>query len=182
MFVDEGFGLLDTAASNLNALIYLNEDKAMAAARQVDMDRAAGKRLGALAGLPIVVKDNINTKGMKTTGGTFSLRNFQPKQNAPSLLKLVDAGAIILGKSNLHEWAFGITSTNLSDFGVVRNPYDPSRIPGGSSGGTAVAIAVGMVLHRHLAEGALQRRLVGSALDAQNFVIVALAHGRSGWC
>lgn len=137
------------AASHLNALIYLNEDKAMAAARQVDMDRAAGKRLGALAGLPIVVKDNINTKDMKTTGGTPSLRNFQPKQNAPSLQKLVDAGAIILGKSNLHEWAFGITSTNFTlstdqSGGSARpckNPYDSTRIPGGSSGGTAVAIA-----------------------------------------
>lgn len=137
------------SVSGLNALIYLNEDKAMAAARQVDADRAAGKRLGALAGLPIVVKDNINTRDMKTTGGTPSLRNFQPSQNAPSLQKLLDAGAIVLGKSNLHEWAFGITSTNFTlgtdpSGGAARpckNPYDNSRIPGGSSGGTAVAIA-----------------------------------------
>ena len=86
----------------------------MATAKKIDADRTAGKTLGVLAGLPIVVKDNINTKGLKTTGGTYSLRNFQPATNAPSLQKLIDAGAIVLGKSNLHEWAFGITSTNFT--------------------------------------------------------------------
>ncbi len=136
--------------SDLNAMITLDEVGALAAAKQVDADRAAGKTLGVLAGLPIVVKDNINTKGMKTTGGTSSLRNFTPKTNAPSVQKLVDAGAIILGKSNLHEWAFGITNTNFT-LGIdpitkeatrpCKNPYDNTRIPGGSSGGTAVAIA-----------------------------------------
>ncbi|WP_431310375.1 amidase family protein [Limnohabitans lacus] len=137
------------AASGLNAMIFLNETAALAAAKKVDADRAAGKTLGALAGLPIVVKDNINTKDMKTTGGTPSLRNHQPKKNAPSLQKLIDAGAIVLGKSNLHEWAFGITNTNFflstdqSDAAArpCKNPYDNTRIPGGSSGGTAVAIA-----------------------------------------
>ncbi len=138
------------AVSDLNAMITLDEVGALAAAKQFDADRAAGKALGALAGLPIVVKDNINSKGMKTTGGTYSLRNFQPTTNAPSLQKLIDAGAIVLGKSNLHEWAFGITSTNFS-LGIdpisktatrpCKNPYDTSRIPGGSSGGTAVALA-----------------------------------------
>lgn len=136
--------------SELNAMISLDEVGALAAAKQVDADRAAGKTMGALAGLPIVVKDNINTQGMKTTGGTSSLRNFTPKTNAPSVQKLVDAGAIILGKSNLHEWAFGITTTNFT-LGIdpitkeanrpCKNPYDTTRIPGGSSGGTAVAIA-----------------------------------------
>ncbi|TXI65617.1 MAG: indoleacetamide hydrolase [Limnohabitans sp.] len=144
--------LIDRAKSlqDLNAMITLDETGALAAAKKVDADRAAGKTLGTLAGLPIVVKDNINTKDLKTTGGTSSLRNFQPKTNAPSLQKLVDAGAIILGKSNLHEWAFGITSTNFT-LGIdpiskeanrpCKNPYDTSRIPGGSSGGTAVAVA-----------------------------------------
>ncbi len=138
------------ALSHLNAMIHLDEAGALAAARQVDADRAAGRALGPLAGLPLVVKDNINTRGMKTTAGTHSLRDFQPASNAPSLQRLVDAGAIVLGKSNLHEWAFGITSTNFT-LGIdpitraanrpCRNPYDPDRIPGGSSGGTAVAIA-----------------------------------------
>ena len=136
--------------SDLNAMIYLDEAGALAAAKQVDADRAAGKSLGALAGLPIVVKDNINTKAMKTTVGTSSLRNFQPANNAPSVQKLIDAGAIVLGKTNLHEWAFGITSTNFT-LGIdpitkaasrpCKNPYDSTRIPGGSSGGTAVAVA-----------------------------------------
>ncbi|WP_416547058.1 amidase family protein [Limnohabitans sp. DCL3] len=136
------------AASGLTAMIFLNETAALAAAKKVDDDRAAGKTLGALAGLPIVVKDNINTKDMKTTGGTSSLRNFQPKTNAPSLQMLIDAGAIVLGKSNLHEWAFGITNTNFtytdpSGLPILagKNPYDTSRIPGGSSGGTAIAVA-----------------------------------------
>ncbi len=137
------------AMNDLNALISMDEAAAMAAARQVDADRAASKPLGALAGLPLVVKDNINTKAMKTTAGTPALRNFQPTSNAPSLQKLLDAGAILLGKSNLHEWAFGITSTNFTlgtdprghAIRPCRNPYDKSRIPGGSSGGTAVAIA-----------------------------------------
>ena len=136
--------------SDLNAMITIDEAGALAAAKQIDADRAAGKTLGVLAGLPFVVKDNINTKGMKTTGGTSSLRDFQPKTNAPSVQKLVDAGAIILGKSNLHEWAFGITNTNFT-LGIDpitktaihpgKNPYDTSRIPGGSSGGTGIAIA-----------------------------------------
>ena len=137
------------AASGLNGMIYLNEAEALKAAKAVDAAKAAGTPLGALAGLPIVVKDNINTKDMKTTGGTSSLRNFQPTSNAPSVQKLLDAGAIILGKSNLHEWAFGITTTNFTlgtdQSGLAtragKNPYDTSRIPGGSSGGTAIAVA-----------------------------------------
>ncbi len=127
---------------DLNTLIYLNKDAALAAAREVD----AGNRTGPLAGLPIVVKDNINTKDMPTTGGTPALQNARPQANAPSLQKLLDAGAVIIGKANMHELAFGITSTNLSPFaGPVKNPYDTTRIPGGSSGGTAAAIAAGIV-------------------------------------
>jgi len=137
------------AASGLNGMIFLNEAEALKAAKAVDAAKTAGTPLGVLAGLPIVVKDNINTKDMKTTGGTSSLRNFQPTSNAPSVQKLLDAGAIILGKSNLHEWAFGITTTNFTlgtdQSGLAtragKNPYDTSRIPGGSSGGTAIAVA-----------------------------------------
>jgi indoleacetamide hydrolase len=130
------------ALSDLNALIVLDEAGALAAARAVDAARAAGTALGPLAGLPIVVKDNINTKDLPTTGGTAALRNVRPAANAPSLQNLLDAGAVLLGKSNLHELAFGITSTNLTSFaGAVKNPYDKTRIPGGSSGGTAAAIA-----------------------------------------
>ncbi len=104
------------------------------------------RRTGALAGLPIAVKDNINTADLPTSGGTPALRHARPGRNAPSLQKLLDAGAIVIGKANMHELAFGITSTNLSSFaGPVKNPYDKSRIPGGSSGGTAAAVAAGIV-------------------------------------
>jgi len=127
---------------DLNAFIILNKDAALAAAAQVD----AGQKTGALAGLPIVVKDNINTADMPTSGGTPALQNARPTKNAPSLQKLLDAGAIVIGKTNMHELAFGITSTNLSSFaGPVKNPYDKTRIPGGSSGGTAAAIAARIV-------------------------------------
>ncbi len=127
---------------DLNAFIMLNKEPALAAAAQVD----AGQKTGALAGLPIVVKDNINSADMPTSGGTPALQNARPAKNAPSLQKLLDAGAIVIGKTNMHELAFGITSTNLSSFaGPVKNPYDKTRIPGGSSGGTAAAIAARIV-------------------------------------
>lgn len=131
---------------DLNAFIVLDRAGAIAAARQVDALRRSGAALPALAGLPIVVKDNINTRNLPTTAGTAALRNVRPSANAPTLQKLIDAGAIVLGKTNLHELAFGITSTNLTSFaGAVKNPYDTQRIPGGSSGGTAAAIAARIV-------------------------------------
>jgi len=127
---------------DLNAFITLNKVGALASARKVD----AGEISGVLAGLPIIVKDNINTSDMPTSAGTPALRNARPTRNAPSLQKLLDAGAIVIGKANMHELAFGITSTNLSSFaGAVRNPYDTAKIPGGSSGGTAAAIAARIV-------------------------------------
>ena len=127
---------------HLNAFIILNRDGALAAARRVD----AGEMTGPLAGLPIIVKDNINTADMPTSAGTPALQNARPAANAPSLQKLLDAGAIVVGKANMHELAFGTTSTNLAPFaGPVKNPYDTSRIPGGSSGGTSAAIAARIV-------------------------------------
>lgn len=131
---------------DLNAFIVLDRTGSIAQARRVDALRAGGAALPLLAGLPIVVKDNINTRELPTTGGTAALRAVQPKANAPALQKLLDAGAIVIGKTNLHELAFGITSTNLTSFaGPVKNPYDKTRIPGGSSGGTAAAIAARVV-------------------------------------
>jgi mandelamide amidase len=131
---------------DLNAFIVLDRAGAVAAARSIDALRRSGAALPALAGLPIVVKDNINTRDLPTTAGTAALRNVRPSANAPTLQKLIDAGAIVLGKTNLHELAFGITSTNLTPFaGAVKNPYDKQRSPGGSSGGTAAAIAARIV-------------------------------------
>src|SRR3954469_11906593 len=130
---------------DLNAFIFLNKDGALAAAAEIDEGRS-GPFAGPLAGLPIVIEDNINTSDMPTSGGTPALYNAQPGSNAPSFQALFRAGAVIIGKTNLHELAFGITSTNLSPFaGPVKNPYDRTRIPGGSSGGTAAAIAAGIV-------------------------------------
>lgn len=130
------------ALDNLNALTVLDVEGALAAAHRIDALGPAERARLPLAGLPIVVKDNINTRGLQTAAGTPALEGFLPARHAPSVQRLVDAGAILLGKANMHELAFGITSTNLSPgAGPVRNPYDPERIPGGSSGGTAAAIA-----------------------------------------
>jgi mandelamide amidase len=129
--------------STLNAFITLRQERVLEAARAADRLRGSGAKLGALHGLPIPVKDSVNTKDMPTTGGTPALRNFRPKEDAPVVRALLAAGAIVLGKTNLHELSFGWTSKNLA-FGAVHNPYDMQRIPGGSSGGTAVAVAARM--------------------------------------
>jgi indoleacetamide hydrolase len=127
----------------LNAFITLPRERVLEAARAADRLRSSGAKLGPLHGLPIPVKDSVNTKDMPTTGGTSGLRNFRPKDDAPIVRQLVAAGAIVLGKTNLHELSLGWTSNNLA-FGAVHNPYDVKRIPGGSSGGTAAAVAARM--------------------------------------
>ncbi|MCF6196869.1 MAG: indole acetimide hydrolase, partial [Emcibacter sp.] len=129
--------------SGLNAFITFDEDLLGAQAVELDRRRAAGEDCGALFGLPIAVKDNIETAVYVTTGGTGALKNHRPSHNAPFLQKLLDQGALVLGKTNLHELAFGITSNN-SVFGPVRNPYNPDMIAGGSSGGSAAAVAARM--------------------------------------
>jgi Asp-tRNA(Asn)/Glu-tRNA(Gln) amidotransferase A subunit family amidase len=128
------------AAKELNAFITLEPDRVLEDARARDRERLAGTKPGPLFGLPIPVKDSVNTRNYPTTGGTPALRHFRPREDAPVVAALRAAGAIVLGKTNLHELSFGWTSNNLA-FGAVRNPYDLSRIPGGSSGGTAAAIA-----------------------------------------
>jgi mandelamide amidase len=128
------------AAHALNAFITLEPDRVIESARQRDLERKSGQAPGPLFGLPIPVKDSVNTRDYPTTGGTPALRSFRPKEDAPLVASLRAAGAIVLGKTNLHELSYGWTSNNLA-FGAVHNPYDPSRIPGGSSGGTAAAIA-----------------------------------------
>ncbi|WP_322053476.1 indoleacetamide hydrolase [Paraburkholderia bannensis] len=134
------------ALANLNALTALDVEGALAAARRIDALGANERAHLPLAGLPVVVKDNINTRVLPTSAGTPALEGFVAARHAPSVQRLVDAGAIVLGKANMHELAFGITSTNLAPHaGPVRNPWDPERIPGGSSGGTAAAIAARIV-------------------------------------
>jgi len=131
------------AGKHLNAFIGFEPERVLHAARAADKQRASGAALGSLHGLPIPVKDSVNTKDYPTTGGTTALKDFHPAEDAELVARLKMAGAIILGKTNIHELSFGWTSNNQA-FGAVHNPYDTSRIPGGSSGGTAAAIAARM--------------------------------------
>jgi indoleacetamide hydrolase len=131
------------AGAALNAFITFEPQKVLEAARACDRARRAGAAPGPLFGLPIPVKDSVNTRDYPTTAGTPALRQFHPAEDAPTVRALRAAGAILLGKTNLHELSWGWTSNNLA-FGAVHNPYDSSRIPGGSSGGTAAAVAARM--------------------------------------
>src|ERR1700704_3644810 len=128
------------AASSLNAFISLEPERVRAAARHADQHRSRGGELGPLHGVPLAIKDNFDTADYRTTAGTPALAAHRPKRNAVVVQRLLDAGAVVLGKANLQELAYGPTSNNAA-FGPVRNPYDPTRIPGGSSGGTASAVA-----------------------------------------
>ncbi len=132
---------------DLNAFITLDIDGAMKQAREQDemLKTANTEKLPALFGIPIALKDLIYTKGMKTTAGSLFWKDFVPDEDAFVVEKLKRAGAIILGKTNMHEIALGVTNNN-PHFGPCRNPYDPSKISGGSSGGSAVAVATGMAL------------------------------------
>src|SRR6202453_458869 len=134
--------LLARAAANkdLGAFITLDPDRVRDAARKADQQRAAGASLGPLHGVPLALKDNLDTADLPTSGGTPGLAGNRPKRNAAIVDKLFAAGAIALGKTNLHELAYGITNNNAA-FGPARNPYAPDRIPGASSGGTGVAVA-----------------------------------------
>lgn len=131
------------AGKSLNAFITLDEAGALKAAKAADTAGKTKKWKGSLHGVPLVIKDNIHVAGLPNTAGTPSMKEFVPKEHAPVVKKLVDAGAIVLGKTNMHELAFGITSNNGA-FGAVRNPYDSKRIAGGSSGGNGAAIAARM--------------------------------------
>ncbi len=129
-----------TAAAPLNAFISQEPERVLAAARRADARRAAGSAMGPLHGVPLALKDNLDTIDLATTGGTPALRQNRPRRNAMVVERLLEAGAIVLGKTNMHELAFGVTNHNAA-FGPARNPHDPARIPGGSSGGTGVAVA-----------------------------------------
>ena len=131
------------AGAALNAFITLDAGAVLAAARAADVHRAAGGVMGLLHGLPVPVKDSVNTAGIETTVGTRALRGWVPATDATVVARLKAAGAIVLGKTNIHELSFGWTSNNR-EFGAVHNPYDLARVPGGSSGGTAAAVAARM--------------------------------------
>jgi Asp-tRNA(Asn)/Glu-tRNA(Gln) amidotransferase A subunit family amidase len=129
----------DTNGPKLNAMIALNP-RALEEADALDAERKAGRVRSPLHGIPIVIKDNYVTAGMPTTAGSQALTGFQAGRDAFMVKKLKDAGAVIIGKTNLHELAYGITTISSAG-GQTRNPYDPTRNPGGSSGGTGAAVA-----------------------------------------
>jgi indoleacetamide hydrolase len=131
------------ALHSLNAFRTLDRDLVLEAARAADKRRASKAPLGTLHGLPIPVKDSVNTKALPTSNGTRALKDFRPKEDAAILKPLFAQGAILMGKTNIHELSYGHTTNNLA-FGPTRNPYDTSRVPGGSSGGSAAAVAAHM--------------------------------------
>lgn len=134
----------------LNIFVTLDDEGAIEAARNADKQRKDGQMMKPLSGIPIVVKDNIHTDGLRCTAGSPAFSEYIPREDAPTVAKLREAGAIILGKTNLHELAFGATGYNKAyNTGMnmgVRNPYDISRIAGGSSSGSAAALGARMAL------------------------------------
>lgn len=128
----------------LNAFITVTGDKALEQAKEIDRKRAAGESLPRFAGVPIGLKDLIVTAGVRTTCGSKILENFVPPFDGTVARKVKDAGLPVLGKLNMDEFAMGSSNEN-SAFGPVRNPWDTSRVPGGSSGGSAASVAAGEV-------------------------------------
>jgi mandelamide amidase len=142
---DYARALVDRAQrlDNLNAFITLDREMVLEAARNADQERGSGGAIGALHGLPIPVKDSVNTRELPTSNGTGALRNFRPREDAKVLDPLFGQGGILMGKTNIHELSYGWTSNN-GIFGPVHNPYDRTRVPGGSSGGSGVTVAARM--------------------------------------
>ena len=142
---DYAHALLDRAQhlERLNAFRTLDKEMVLEAARAADKVHARGDAMGLLHGLPIPVKDSIDSKALPTSNGTRALRDFRPRDDAGVLKSLLAQGAILMGKTNLHELSYGWTSSNAI-FGPVRNPYDPRRVAGGSSGGSGAAVAARM--------------------------------------
>lgn len=129
----------------LNFLITLTEEEAIKNATEVDEKIAKGGDLGVLEGIPCAIKDLLNTKGVRTTCASKMLKDFVPPYDATAVRKLKEAGAVMIGKTNLDEFACG-ASTEYSYFGPTKNPVDPEYVPGGSSGGSAVAVATNSAL------------------------------------
>jgi aspartyl-tRNA(Asn)/glutamyl-tRNA(Gln) amidotransferase subunit A len=133
---------IETVEPKVKAFLSVTADQALATAKEVDAKIAAGETIGILEGIPIGIKDNLCTKGIKTTCASQILANFVPPYESTVTQKLKDAGAVFVGKTNLDEFAMG-GSTENSSFQTTANPWDLERVPGGSSGGSAAAVAAG---------------------------------------
>ena len=136
------FARIDDVEDKVLSYVTLNRENALQAAAEIDKKIARGEDLSAVAGIPIGIKDNISTKGLRTTCSSKMLENYVPPFDATVVDKLTSAGAVITGKLNMDEFAMG-SSTETSYYKKTKNPYDLTRIPGGSSGGSAAAVAAG---------------------------------------
>jgi len=141
----ETLAQIESLNPRINALITVTAEAALDRAGELDREIAAGQIRGPLHGIPVVHKDCLYTAGVRTTGGSRIFADFVPDRDAAAVARLDRAGAITVGKAGMHELAYGVTSNN-PHFGAVRNPWDTERIPGGSSGGSAAAVAAGMAL------------------------------------
>ena len=138
--VKAALGQIKAMEPVLNSFVSIEEDRALKQAEDVQKRIQAGELTGPLAGVPVAVKDNICIEGMRTTCSSKILSNFVPAYTASAVEHLIKAGAVILGKTNMDEFAMGST-TETSAYGVTRNPWNPEHVPGGSSGGSCAAVA-----------------------------------------
>jgi aspartyl-tRNA(Asn)/glutamyl-tRNA(Gln) amidotransferase subunit A len=143
--VDACLRRIDADNPRLNAFIAVLADEARRQAHEADRELANGHDRGPLHGVPISIKDIIDMRGMPTTAASRVREGHLAERDAPTIVNLRQAGAVFVGKTNLHEFALGTTNEE-SAFGAARNPHDPSRSPGGSSGGSAISVAAGMAL------------------------------------
>ena len=136
---------IDHLDPDLNTFVTVMREQALADAGRAEADVAAGRYRGVLHGIPVSIKDSLATAGVRTTAGAKHLSDWVPDEDATVVARLKQAGAVILGKTNMHEWAAGCTTINPY-YGTTRNPWDRSRVSGGSSGGSAASVAARLAL------------------------------------